>query len=41
MNCFEPDELVELFAVIGILDWMALMLLAAGFITRTCEARPA
>jgi AhpD family alkylhydroperoxidase len=41
MQCFEPDELVELFAVIGILTGMARMLLAAGFITRTCEARPA
>jgi AhpD family alkylhydroperoxidase len=36
-QCFEPDELVELFAVIGILTGMARMLLAAGFITRTCE----
>lgn len=37
VTCFEPDELVELFAVIGILTGMARMLLAAGFITRTCE----
>lgn len=37
VQCFEPDELVELFAVIGILTGMARMLLAAGFITRTCE----
>lgn len=36
---FEPDELVELFAIIGILTGMARMLLAAGFITRTCEVR--
>ncbi len=41
MQCFEPDELVELFAVIGILTGMARMLHAAGFITRTCETRPA
>lgn len=41
VECFEPDELVELFAVIGILTGMARMLLAAGFITRTCEIRPA
>ena len=33
-------ELVELFAVIGILTGMARMLLAAGFITRTCELSP-
>ena len=39
--CFEPDALLELFAVIGILTGMARMLLAAGFITRTCEVRPA
>jgi AhpD family alkylhydroperoxidase len=41
VQCFEPDELVELFAVIGILTGMARMLLATGFITRTCEVRPA
>lgn len=41
VECFAPDELVELFAVIGILTGMARMLLAAGFITRTCEIRPA
>ena len=40
VRCFEPDQLVELFAVIGILTGMARMLLAAGFITRTCEIRP-
>ena len=40
VRCFEPDELVELFAVIGILTGMARMLLATGFITRTCELRP-
>lgn len=34
--CFEPDALVELMTVIGILTGMARMLLAAGFITRTC-----
>lgn len=37
---FEPDQLVELFAVIGILTGMARMLLAAGFITRNCEIQP-
>ncbi len=37
MQHFAPDELVELFAVIGILTGMARMLLAAGFIRRTCE----
>jgi AhpD family alkylhydroperoxidase len=37
VQCFAPAELVELFAVIGILTGMARMLLAAGFITRTCE----
>ena len=37
VQCFEPDQLVELFAVIGILTGMARMLLATGFITRTCE----
>ena len=37
VESFEPDELVELFAVIGILTGMARMLLAAGFITRTCD----
>lgn len=36
MEHFTPEELVELFAVIGILTGMARMLLAAGFITRTC-----
>ena len=34
------EALVELFAVIGILTGMARMLLAAGFITRTCELGP-
>jgi AhpD family alkylhydroperoxidase len=33
-------ELVELFTVIGILTGMARMLLAAGFISRTCELKP-
>jgi alkylhydroperoxidase family enzyme len=33
-------ELVELFTVIGILTGMARMLLAAGFISRTCEILP-
>jgi len=37
---FSPEELVELFAVIGILTGMARMLLAAGFITRTCTLEP-
>ncbi len=37
---FTPEALVELFAVIGILTGMARMLLAAGFITRTCELGP-
>ena len=41
MQCFKPDELVELFAVIGILTGMARMLHATGFITRTCEVPPA
>lgn len=36
VQAFQPDELVELFAAIGILTGMARMLLAAGFITRTC-----
>ncbi|MBO9514768.1 MAG: carboxymuconolactone decarboxylase family protein [Variovorax sp.] len=39
-RCFQPAELVELLAVIGILTGMARMLLASGFITRTCEVRP-
>ncbi len=34
------SELVELFTVIGILTGMARMLLAAGFISRTCEILP-
>jgi len=33
-------ELVELFTVIGILTGMARMLLAAGFISQTCELKP-
>jgi hypothetical protein len=37
---FTAEELVELFAVIGILTGMARMLLAAGFISRSCEIRP-
>lgn len=37
---FSPEALVELFAVIGILTGMARMLLAAGFITRTCALEP-
>lgn len=40
VQVYKPDELVELFAVIGILTGMARMLLAAGFITRTCEITP-
>lgn len=40
VQLFRPDELVELFAVIGILTGMARMMLAAGFITRTCEITP-
>ena len=37
---FTAEELVELFAVIGILTGMARMLLAAGFISRSCEVSP-
>ena len=37
---FTAEELVELFAVIGILTGMARMLLAAGFISRSCEISP-
>jgi len=37
---FEPDELVELLTVIGILTGMARMLLATGFITRSCPVPP-
>ena len=40
VKLFRPDELVELFAVIGILTGMARMLVATGFISRTCELQP-